>query len=285
MKKGTLYCIIAAVGFGILPTLQNELILHGVTRISSVLYSNLCMLLGALAVCRGRGLSVRLAPAAAGRLALVGFMGMGVTPLLLTSAFAYIPVGTTTVIHFLYPTVVTVGSAVLLRKKMGPPALAAILLSVGGMACISLPGGAAGGGSGTGYLLALASSFTYALYIMGPALFGTGALPLPVTLVWMAGGNAVVFLLAGLATGGLVLPGSAGLWLLALCYCGMMAGCFALLSRGIGLIGPVDAAFSTLLEPVTSVVCSTLLYGDPLTALSLLGFGLIFGSVWLNSRG
>ncbi len=46
MKKGTLFCIIAAVGFGILPTIQNELILHGIPRVSCILYSNACMLAG-----------------------------------------------------------------------------------------------------------------------------------------------------------------------------------------------------------------------------------------------
>ena len=132
MKKGTLFCIIAAVGFGILPTVQNELILHGIPRVSCILYSNACMLAGGLAACRQKGLRAAL------------------------------PAGTATVIHFLYPTVVTVGSAVLFRNRMGPAALAAIALSIAGMACISLPGGA-GGGSGTGSLLALASSFTYAL--------------------------------------------------------------------------------------------------------------------------
>jgi len=283
MKKGTLFCILAAVGFGILPTIQNELILHGIPRLSCILYSNTCMLAAALAVCGKKGLRARLPAAAAGKLALVGFMGMGLTPLLLTLAFAHIPVGTTTVIHFLYPTVVTVGSAVLFRKKLGGPALAAIFLSVAGMACISLPGGA-GGGSGIGYLLALASSFTYAFYIMGPALFGTGELPMPVSLVYMAGGNVVIFLAVSLCGGGLALPQTPGMWGLAVVYCVMMAGCFALLSCGIAMIGPVDASFSTLIEPVTSVVCSTLAYGDPLTVLSVLGFGLIFGSVWLNSR-
>jgi drug/metabolite transporter (DMT)-like permease len=284
MKKGTLFCIIAAVGFGILPTIQNELILHGIPRVSCILYSNACMLAGGLEICRQKGLRAALPAGEALRLGVIGLMGMGLTPLLLTGAFAYIPVGTATVIHFLYPTVVTVGSAVLFRNRMGPAALAAIALSIAGMACISLPGGA-GGGSGTGYLLALASSFTYAFYIMGPALLGTGELPLPVSLVSMAGGNVVIFFTAALCTGGLVLPDSLGMWLLVLCYCGMMAGCYALLSCGIRLIGPVDASFSTLVEPVTSVVCSTMVYGDPLTALSLLGFGLIFGSVWLNGRG
>ena len=52
MKKGTLFCIIAAVGFGILPTVQNELILHGIPRVSCILYSNACMLAGGLAICR-----------------------------------------------------------------------------------------------------------------------------------------------------------------------------------------------------------------------------------------
>lgn len=283
MKKGTIYCIIAAVGFGILPTIHNELILHGIPRVSCVVYSNVCMLLAALAVCRRKKLEVRIPAASAGALALVGFMGMGLTPLLLTMAYRYIPVGTSTVIHFLYPTVVTVGSALLFHKKLGPAALTAILLSIVGMSCISLPGGA-GGGSWAGYLFALTSSFTYAFYIMGPTLFHSEERPLPISLVYMAGGNVVIFLAAALCTDSFVLPNSPGLWALAFCYCVMMAGCFALLSCGIGLIGPVDASFSTLIEPVTSVVCSTLMYGDPLTTLSILGFVLIFGSVWLNSR-
>lgn len=54
MKKGTLFCIIAAVGFGILPTIQNELILHGIPRVSCILYSNACMLAGGWRPAGGR---------------------------------------------------------------------------------------------------------------------------------------------------------------------------------------------------------------------------------------
>ena len=103
MKKGTLFCIIAAVGFGILPTIQNELILHGIPRVSCILYSNACMLAGGLAACRQKGLRAALPAGKALWLGVIGLMGMGLTPLLLTGAFAYIPVGTAIVIHFLYP--------------------------------------------------------------------------------------------------------------------------------------------------------------------------------------
>ncbi len=282
MKKGILCCILAAVGFGTAPSVLKFLIEQGMTETNCILLSNLFLCAAAACVCRAKGLSLRLGAARTVKLCLTGLMGMGCTTLLLASSFRYISVGTGTVIHFLYPTVVTVGSMVLLHKKGTLFSALAIVLSIAGMACISLPGGAAGGGA-LGYVLALLSSFTYSFYILGNELFRLGELPLPVTITYMSGVSAAVFLLYALATGSIALPASLPLWLIQLGYAVIIGFSFTMLNAGIAQVGAVKASFSTLVEPVTSVLCSVLFFGDKLTLLSLAGFVLVFASVGLNS--
>ena len=282
MKKGTFYCIAAAVCFGVAPSVLKYLITQGMTETNCILLSNFFLFLAAAGVCRVRGFTLRLPVAQAAKLCLTGLMGMGCTTLLLASSFRYISVGTATVIHFLYPTVVTVASMLVLRKKGTLFSAAAIALSIGGMACISLPGGA-GGGHAMGYVLALLSSFTYSFYIVGSEAFHLGELPLPVTVTYMAGISTAAFLLQALVTGSLALPATPMLWCVELLYAAMIGTAFTLLNAGIARVGAVNASFATLVEPVTSVLCSVVFFGDVLTLLGVLGFGLIFTSVGLNS--
>lgn len=283
MKKGSIFCILAAIGFGVAPSVMNYMLLNGVPQVSIVMCSNFFLCVVAFLICKLRGFSLNIGIHMVLKLCLIGVMGMGITPFLLSSAYSYISVGTATVIHFLYPTVVTVASMILLHKKATIYSFAAIVLSIAGMACISLPGGS-GGGSTMGFVFALVSSFSYSFYILGNEIFKAGELPLPVTLVYMAGANAAVFFIQAMLTGQFAAPSTVGLWLVLLVYCLIMGSSFGLLNLGISMVGAVNASFSTLVEPVTSVLCSVIFYGDKLALLSVLGFALIFISVGLNSH-
>ena len=282
MKKGILCCIFASVLFGVAPSVQNYLLLQGMEKTSCIVLYTATMLLGTLAICKIKGYSLRLPVRDAVRICVVGVLGIGVTHFLLVSSYAYISVGMATVIHFLYPTVVTIASILLFRKKGTLLTGAAVVLSIAGMALLSLSGGV-GGGHLTGYVFALCSSFTYSAYIIGNERFCPQNVPLPVTLTYMAGASTVLFFVQSMLTGGIHLPETPALWGIQLFYGVVMSSAYALLNTGISKVGAVTASFSTLVEPVTSVICSVIFYHDTLTWMSLLGFVMIFASVYLNS--
>ena len=216
------------------------------------------------------------------RLCLMGILGMGATVFLLAGAFPLLSVGTATVVHFLYPTIVTIASILLFHKKFTVFSLAAILLSIGGMFMISLASGGTATNFTAGFLLAIGSAFTYSFYLVGNEYFRVGELPLWVALFYMAGASSLLFFIINCCTGGVVLPGSAAQWGMTLLYCTLIGLGYLLLNFGISKVGAVDASFATLFEPVTSVLCGVLFLHEKLTIYAVIGFLLIFCSVLSN---
>ncbi len=282
MKKGFLMCMAAAILFGLVPPSFNYLLRHGVSKAGGLVGPNGVLFFGALCLCRFHGWSVKAGPRTAGLLVLTGMMGMGATNLLLGSAFLFLPIGMVTTIHFLYPTVVTLTEIAFLGKRATAAAFCAAALSIAGIACVSGPGAA--GGSITGFVLALASSLTYSFFIIGSERFCPASMPMAVRLFWMAGGSLLTALLYGAFFQPVVLPATPALWGVYAVYSTMIGGAFVLLSAGISSVGAVDAAFATLLEPLTAVVCGALFFGDPVTLLSVAGCAMVLASVYLNSR-
>jgi drug/metabolite transporter (DMT)-like permease len=288
MKKGILFCVAAAVLFGLVPPVLKCLLINGVSTTSALLGPNLFLFTGTLALCavKREKLALPLRPAIL--LLVTGAVGMGATNLFLTSSYSYIAAGTATVLNFLYPTIVTVYSIAVMGKKATFAALAAVVCSIIGMICISLNGGSDDGLNGGpmiwGFLLALASAFTYSLFIIGSKLFKPQSLSDEGTLCYMAGGAVIMALSWAMMGHSVVLPDKLWLWGIYGLSCVMVGTGLALLDFGIDSVGPVSASFATLLEPVTAVVCSAVFYGEQITFLSAVGFILILLSVWLNAR-
>ena len=283
MKKGTLMCMGAAVLFGLVPPALNFLLSSGVSKAGGLLGPNALLFVGSLVLCIFRGLSLTVSIRTAVLLLLVGIAGMGATNLLIGSAFAYLPTGMVTTIHFLYPTVVTLTEIVFLGRRATLTAFCAAALSLTGIACVS-GAGAEGGGAGIGVVLALASSLTYSFFIIGSERFRPASMPVVAGLVWMSGGSLLTALLYGALFQPVVLPSSSVLWGVYAVFSAMIGCAFVLLSVGIRSVGAVDAAFATLLEPLTSVVCGAFIFGDPVTSLSIAGCSMVLASVYLNSR-
>jgi drug/metabolite transporter (DMT)-like permease len=288
MKSGTLFCVAGAVLFGLVPPALQYLLIHGVSKTAALLGPNALLLAGALLLCLNRRSTLHVPFSSAAALVLCGALGMGATGLFLASSYAYISTGTATVINFLYPSIVTVASAILLRQKLTAGAAAAMFFSVAGMILISLHGSASDGmpqhSAMTGYFLALCSAFTYSLYILGTKIFRCEQLSDAGELFYLSAGALLTALLWMLTGHEAVLPLNGHVVSVFLAYCVMIGGAFVFISVGITKIGPVRASYATLFEPVTAVACSVAFYGDRLPASALAGFALIFLSVWFSSR-
>ena len=258
------------------------LLLSGLSLTSTLICPNLLLFFGTLCLCLARGHCLRMPLTRRLCLALTGLLGQGCTNLLLSSSYIHIPVSTATTIHFLYPTVVTLASMALLRRRGTLASMAAIVLSIAGMICIS-SSEAVSGGHWTGYVLAGLSSLTYAFYLIGSERFAPPGTPIPVLMLHFAAGALLTALLWILSGHPATFPTTLPLWGLYIGSGMMISLGLGLLNMGISKVGAVSASFATLIEPVTAVICGVLVYGDPLTLLSVLGFALILASVWLNT--
>ena len=95
------------------------------------------------------------------------------TPVLLYTSYQSIDSGLATTLHFTYPVLVMLLSAVILREKIGRKELLCAALCMGGILLLYRPGS---GTNLTGMLIAAFSGLVYAGYIVGLEKFGLRSL-------------------------------------------------------------------------------------------------------------
>lgn len=284
IKKGMLLCFAAAIQFGIAPVVIKFTLSAGLTIPCLMMYSNIFSALAAFIAARRRGHSLMLPPRNLAFVCACGAAGLGMTQLMLGSALTMIPAGTATVIHFLYPTIVTIASAFIFAKPLNAASITAAVLSIAGMVMISLHDMTGSADSGMfGILLALGSAFSYSAYMTANESFGRRGLPVSVTYCYMSLSAAALFTAISSSGGSasFIMPAAALPSFAA--YCVIHAAAFMCLNIGISLIGASEASFSTLLEPLTALVVSAAVFGDELTLSSAAGAAMILVSVRLVS--
>ena len=177
-------------------------------------------------------------------------------------------------------------------------AIAGIVLAVGGIDPSHAP-------PATGIALALAAGVIYAVWVVLSAHLGgerrtprdpapREALegveetdPAPAAAVMMTGAFAIYAIL-GVVSGEPVTPDRvpAGAWF-GLLGVGLVSTAVAMQTfyAGARRIGAARAALVSTIEPVYTIVLATLLFGEALTGVQLLGGGLVIGAVLLAETG
>ena len=184
------------------------------------------------------------------------------------------------VLLYTAPAFVALMGWLLLRERLGLRELSAVALTLGGVALISLGGGQGLHPSAAALAWGLTAGFTYSLYYLYGKLYFSRY--------------------SSVALYGLALPvGAAGLvplthfvhkspaaWgLLALI--AVFSTYLAYLAYSAGLRGlpATRASVIASLEPVVASLLAALLFGEHLSALALLGAGLVLGAALLLSVG
>lgn len=282
MLKGILCVIGASLLFGLIPSASKFLLLTGSTPALITMRTQTVIMAGGIIGSLLSGASLKIPVKDALQLMLVGALGMGGTSFFLVEAISMIPAGLATVLHFLYPTIVSVVMIVFFRQKAGIFKFLAVAASILGMILISGPGG--GGIRFGGIVFALLSAMTYASYIIYNDVGPAGQYPQTVKLAWCAFGTVLVF--AFLARKELFfIPEGIAPLLVQLAGGVASLAAFYLINRGIREVGASVASFVNMFEPVTSVIVSFLLYHDPLTVRIVAGILLVLSAVLFVAVG
>lgn len=283
MVQGAMCVTLGALIFGFVPSGYKYAMLHGVSPSGMTCYSfSVMAILGVLAALIRRK-SLQVSPAQFIYLMLLGMIGIGGTTFLLACAITLIPVGIATMIQFMYPSVVTLVMAAIFHERLTNKKIFALMISIVGMALISDLG--TGSISLKGILFALCASFTYAFYFISNERSIISDLPLLIKLTYSGFGCALLFGAFTVYNQELQFPNtklSMAIMLLS-CVGNMVA--YYLIAAGIRFIGASRAAAIDMMEPVFSVIFSTLIYHDKLTVLMVCGIGLIFFSVLITTFG
>ena len=274
---GIICLVIASLLYGIAPSVQNGLLIGGVTPIALVVACNSFAALIALVLCLALGQSLRVTRKQLLQIALVGGVGMGLTEVLLNAAYQYIPVGFVTMIHFMFPALVCFVTAVFFRERLTALKLSAVVLSVAGLVLLS---GGVAGGSSVGVLLALATSVTYSFFLIGNERLSIRALPLMAQTFYINLFTVAVNLFISLFTVN-VYPGGPGDWGLCALIGAMFCAAIAAVELGIARLGAGTGSFFSMLEPVVSLIVSGIVFHYTVSRRSVLGCLLILASMLL----
>ena len=267
--RGYLFVILSAILFGCLPLAANIAYDNGLNALSLVFYRNLFALPILYLPIRLRGEPLRVSRQEFTNILPLSILGFCITPALLFTSYNYLPAGTSTTFHFIYPAMTILGGVVLFRQKVGWGRVFCVLLCSVGILLFYEPGGAL---DPFGSAIALASGVTYALYIILLDYFRLESLSRFKLSFYISATCAAVMLVVCLVTGTFRLPGNA--LCLGVCFLtAFLAGAAAnvLFQNGTLIIGGQRASILSTFEPITSIVTGVLIFSDPFTLRSALG--------------
>ena len=274
--RGYAFVILSAVIFGLMPLITKLIYEDGVNAVTLVFLRNLFALpmLAALAL-RNDG-KIKIKAKEIPEISIISIVGCCATPVLLLSSYNYIPSGTATVFHFIYPAVVVIGSFVFLKEKINSGHVLSVVICMIGIALFYDTSGAI---NFKGSLFALASGVTYSLYIIMISKFKDKNISVfTFTFFVSAVAAAVMFALCAV-TGELAFPESIRGWTLVAAFALFIhVGAMVLFQSGTFLIGGSKASILSTFEPITSVIVGILIFKEQTSALTILGTVLVISA-------
>lgn len=277
MKKsmfwGYFVTVISASLYGCMALITKNLYAQGVNTITAVLLRNLLSvpMMGLLAVCCEKKITVP--GKALASIGLVGLFGSVVTPLLLFASYNYIPSGTATVLHFVYPAMTVVAGILFLRQRVNWKTLLSVLVCMAGIGMFYDPGQPM---DWRGAALAVGSGATYTAYILLLSAFAYKEISGFRFGFWIALCNSLVLLIVCLATGQLRLPTNAVGWYYGIALALVInVGAMVLFQQGARAIGSQRVAVLSTLEPVVSVIVGALVFEEIVGLRTAIGAVLV----------
>ncbi|MFG2062083.1 DMT family transporter [Micromonospora sp. NPDC048871] len=208
----------------------------------------------------------------------LGAIGYATQASLFFSALELMDASLLALILYTYPVMVTVAAVSLGRDRLTPTRGVALAAATVGTLLVLL---GAGGVSfhPLGALLAFASAITYTVYILVADTVVHRLAPVVLSVLVMTGAAGTLGVRA-LLTGGVDLDFGASGWVWLACIA-VLSTVVAMLTFFAGLkrTGPSTAAILSTFEPVVTAALATLILGESLTPVQLLGGTLVLSSV------
>ena len=273
--KGYLFAITSAVLYGCMPLMASHVYADGVNAMTLVFLRNFLALpaLAALAFCQKKSLKIPVK--SLGGLVMIAAFGCCLTPLLLFSSYHYIPSGTATVFHFVYPSLVVLLGILFLKKRPAIGMVLSMLLCLGGICLFYKPGDFHWGGAG----LALASGLTFAIYVVILSVYRRENLGGYLFTFYVALCSSVIMGIICVATGNLALPQTFNGWFWCLLFAlGVTTGAVMLFQQGTFLIGGERTSILSTFEPITSLVVGVIWLGEEIFARDYMGAALVIAA-------
>ena len=220
------------------------------------------------------------------KIVLLGLIGYYVSSSLDFLGLQYISAGLERLILFLTPSFVLLISIVFLKKRIGRLEWSALGISYLGTVMVFLHDASQGGRQvmlGAGFVLC--SAVTYALYLLysGEMVRRVGTLRLVAYAMCVSSAACILQFLLLRPVSMLVQPPAVyGLSMINAVFCTVLP--VFLTMNAVARIGAGTASQAGMIGPVSTLFLGALILGEPITAIQLLGTGLVLSGIYLLSK-
>jgi drug/metabolite transporter (DMT)-like permease len=213
-------------------------------------------------------------------LTLIGGIGLAGTTLCFYTAIHLAPVNLVIVIAYMYPTIVTLLSAVFLRQPITGYKIVALLMTVVG---ILFTIGMDSGGYFLGIILAVSAAIFYSLYLIFGSLSIQKAGPFSASTVIILAATGIYGIVLGFQGPQWPMNISGWLAIIASALISTVLGLTAFF-EGLKRIDTANAAIISTFEAVVAVALAIIILGEMLTLPKIFGGGLVIAAVIILAR-
>lgn len=276
--KGFLSCVLSAVIFGLLPFFTITISDAGIPMFMLTCFHGLFTLpllyfLGKRQM-KGRP---KVAKKDVLILGFLGLFGMLLTQVLLMTSYRFLPSGTATSIHYVYPLIVLLICAVFFKDKITAKNILCFAMCMAGIVLLYNP---EGGFTVKGALIAFVSGIVWATYSVLLEKTQIGERVPQFQMAFIMNLFAVsASLILSLVFGQFTLRFTAKAYILSILFSWIQGVLASVLYRyGISMINSRKASIVSTLEPVTSILVGIIIFKEAATVKGLLGCAMILAS-------
>ena len=279
--KGVLLIILAASSFGFIPLFAKIAYANGFNPYTFTLFRSLFASIELFILLKIRKINYTLEKEQYITLFKTSLIGYSLAILTLSLSYNYMSTGLATIIHFIYPVAVMVGSTFFFNEKIDNRIIFSLILSLTGMYFL-VGFGSLESTSIIGVLLSLFSGIFYAYYVIIVAYGNIRKINSFVLIFYISLFNSCILFVISIFMGKLesnfAFKGIVSTILLAL-----VANLIGMVSfkAGLEIISASTAAILSTFEPITSLILGMLVFKEVLSWNHIVGSILIITSVTL----
>lgn len=283
VMKGKICLILSALIYGLAPMLAKIAYGGGVNGMTLTFLRTFLMLPLLFALMLARGQSFRLNKRELFDIIILGVVGGSLSIISLYAAYDYISTGLATTLHFIYPLIIVVVSALIYREKITNMKLAAVMLvTLGIFLFVDLTSRADKIGVALAVLSGVFYSF-YVIYMDHSGLDKMDYVKLTFYLMIIMSAGTFIFGAATKSIGFAEMNGTA--WVFAALISFLITiGAIPLFQAGVRYEGASTAGIVSALEPITTIILGALFLGETMGLVQYFGGAIIILGVGIAEK-
>ena len=282
LSKGKIYLLIAAFLYGIAPMLAKVTYSGGANGITLSFLRTALSVPILFAIMKANKRSLKLTKRQLKSIIILGVFGGALPILLLYFSYNIISTGLSTTLHFVYPLIIVLASALLYHEKISKFKLLSVILVTLGIFMFADIEAAS---DSVGIVLALLSGVFYSFFVMYIDRSGLDSMDYIKLTFYLMIIMSIVTLSFGFIVHGLSFDLSGQAWSFAAVISLIVTlGAMPLFQLGVRYEGASTAGIMSTFEPITSVALGAVFLGEFVGVSQIFGIAMILSGIIVSHK-